>query len=535
MSLDAAPVSAPPRRFVQTVVADLQTWFEAGFSIWDATNDQLLQAGTDAPCDSPLLNAELLNTVAARGQPEFLLDEGPTLVLGIPIPCDTASRLVATAVFASRRADKDDDLTILSEQLGWSFEQITAWLSRQQIWEPGMLMRLARVAAAKFAADNNSNRLSIEVDKVSDNLASTYEEISLLYSLTQNLRLSSSHIELGQMAMDWLLEVAPAKGLALYFSDANTSETDYLTGGNFALGQSRFADLIEMVAPCAHDAPYVANHRITDSDEWEFPEIRQLVLVPLVEGDNIFGFLAAMNHLDGGEFGTVEAGLLSSVGAILGIHGGNISLYRQQADMVTGVVRALSSAIDAKDPYTCDHSDRVARIAVRLARELGVDESRLKNIYMGGLLHDIGKIGINDHVLRKPGSLTAEEYEHIKLHPTLGFKILKDIEHFSNVLPIVLHHHEDFNGGGYPNRLAGKEIPWEARITAVADAYDAMTSNRPYRCGMDDRKVDEIFRTGRGKQWDPQVIDAFFAARDDIYRIAHEDNDVPIFDAQHWS
>ena len=234
----------------------------------------------------------------------------------------------------------------------------------------------------------------------------------------------------------------------------------------------------------------------------------------MAEGENCFGWLVAFNHSRGGEFGTVEASLLSSVGAILGIHSGNSELYQQQREFFAGVVRALTSAIDAKDPYTCGHSDRVARVAVRLAEELGCNRKQVDTIYLSGLLHDIGKIGIDDNVLRKPGKLTEAEYEHIKTHAEIGYKILKDIKQLDDVLPVVLHHHEQWDGKGYPHGLAGDAIPQLARIVAVADAFDAMGSDRPYRKGMPDEKLDAILRDGAGKQWDAAVVEAFFRARD---------------------
>src|SRR4029079_712881 len=163
------------------------------------------------------------------------------------------------------------------------------------------------------------------------------------------------------------------------------------------------------------------------------------------EGNRVLGWLAVLNHSSGGEFGTVEASLVNSIAAILGIHASNRDLYRQQSEFLASVVRALTSAIDAKDPYTCGHSDRVARIAVRLAKELGCDAEMLHTLYMAGLLHDIGKIGIDDAVLRKPGKMNDEEIEHIKLHPELGYLILADIKQLADVLPAVLHHHEQWD------------------------------------------------------------------------------------------
>jgi putative nucleotidyltransferase with HDIG domain len=195
----------------------------------------------------------------------------------------------------------------------------------------------------------------------------------------------------------------------------------------------------------------------------------------------------------------------------------------------------MTSAIDAKDQYTCGHSDRVARISVRLAKELGCDAEMLHTLYMAGLLHDIGKIGIDDVVLRKPGKLTDAEFEHIKEHPELGYRILADIKQLAAVLPAVLHHHEQWDGKGYPFKLAGDQIPMIARIVAVADAYDAMTSDRPYRPGMPLERVDEIFRKGAAQQWDADVIAAYFAAHDDIQKMSKEERANLTLDVQQWT
>ena len=260
-----------------------------------------------------------------------------------------------------------------------------------------------------------------------------------------------------------------------------------------------------------------------------------MIVTPLSEGDNLFAWLVAFNHTDDGEFGTVEASLLSSLGVMLGIHSGNRELYRQQAEFLADVVRAMTSAIDAKDPYTCGHSDRVARFSVRLAKELGWQGDQLTTVYMAGLLHDIGKIGVDEKVLRKPGKLTDDEYDHVKRHPELGYKILVDIKQLSELLPAVLHHHEQWDGFGYPHGLATEDIPEMARIVAVAAAFDAMTSDRPYRKGMPLDKVHRILREGAGQHWDRRVVDAYFRVQDDISRLAREERAGVMLDVQEWT
>jgi HD-GYP domain-containing protein (c-di-GMP phosphodiesterase class II) len=298
---------------------------------------------------------------------------------------------------------------------------------------------------------------------------------------------------------------------------------------------------IERLGPHVTTEPLVLNRSATSSPTWFYPNVRELISVPIREGDHLFGWLFALNHTGAGEltnseveFGTVEASLMSSVATILGIHGGNITLYQEQADFFASVVRALTSAIDAKDPYTCGHSDRVARLSVCLARRIGCTDDELDTIYLSGLLHDIGKIGIDDNVLRKPGALTEEELAHIKTHPQLGCKILDGVKQLDKVLPVVLHHHEAWDGSGYPDGLKGEECPRLARIVAVADSIDAMSSDRPYRRGIPDDKLDKILHDGAGRQWEAEVVEAVFQVRDELRKIGHSDREPIDLEVGRW-
>lgn len=171
---------------------------------------------------------------------------------------------------------------------------------------------------------------------------------------------------------------------------------------------------------------------------------------------------------------------------------------------------AMSSAIDALDPSNGGHSERVARLAAGLAHELDWTPEAIARIHLAGLLHDIGKIGIDRQLLRKPEPLTGPEYEQVKQHPVLGYRILSGVQPMAGILPAVLYHHEQWNGGGYPEGLAGEQIPQIARIVAVADAFDAMTSDRPYRDGLPLDMVRQVFQEGAGTLWDPAVVAACF-------------------------
>ena len=217
--------------------------------------------------------------------------------------------------------------------------------------------------------------------------------------------------------------------------------------------------------------------------------------------------------------GNSDAVLLTPFVALLGLHARSARRYHEVKDLLVGLTRSLTASIDAKDAYTYGHSERVGRIAVELGHELGLSEGEVSDVYLAGLLHDIGKIGIRDTVLGKKEPLSAEEMEHLKEHVTIGYNILADLHPIRHLLPGVLYHHERWDGAGYPDGLAGEAIPLLARILAVADAYDAMSTTRPYRAAMPHGRVEEILQQGAGVQWDRCVVAAFLRCRNKIYAI----------------
>lgn len=281
----------------------------------------------------------------------------------------------------------------------------------------------------------------------------------------------------------------------------------------------------------------VENLEASSGASQPFEGVDAAILVALVCRNRTFGWILALREestssgqagLLGAsetEFGSFEAGILKSAATFLASHAKNTELFAEQEQLLVGVVRAMVNTIDAKDSYTCGHSDRVATIARLLAEELGLDEVESQRVYLAGLLHDIGKIGVPDHILMKAGKLTDSEFEMIKKHPVIGYNVLRDLHQISYVLPGVLHHHESVNGLGYPAGLKGEQIPLVARILAVADAFDAMTSNRPYRAGMPFGKAYEILRNRAGVQWDARVVEALFASRTQVERLFEENSE----------
>ncbi len=173
-------------------------------------------------------------------------------------------------------------------------------------------------------------------------------------------------------------------------------------------------------------------------------------------------------------------------------------------DMCVSAMTSLVNALEAKDPYTKGHSLRVSETASRMAEHVYGVSPEAREVQLAGMLHDIGKVGLRESVLHKPGRLTPEEFEHVKEHPVIGERILLPIERFRGVAKLARHHHERFDGMGYPDGLKGKEIPEGARILAIADSYDAMTSDRPYRGPMEPERAAEEIKKNLGSQFDPE-------------------------------
>lgn len=190
----------------------------------------------------------------------------------------------------------------------------------------------------------------------------------------------------------------------------------------------------------------------------------------------------------------------------------NARLLDELEKLNWGALTALARTVDTKSPWTAGHSERVTKVALYIAGKLGLQKAELDRLRRAGLLHDIGKIGIPSAILDKPGKLTDEEYELIKTHPRLGERILQPIEAYADVIPIVAQHHEQFGGGGYPDGLAGEDICLGARILAVADVFDALASERPYRKGWDKKRVVDFIKKNAGDQFDPAIVRAFLKA-----------------------
>ena len=263
-------------------------------------------------------------------------------------------------------------------------------------------------------------------------------------------------------------------------------------------------------------AKYVAEHGgslllVGDISKLGFHDHREFkdaVYAPIRFGETTIGVIGLIDK-QGGNFDKKDLQLLLTLANHVSGLINRARLFDDLQASYFSTVQALSAAIDAKDPYTRGHSGRVVRYSQTIARSMGHAKHDVEAIKIAAYLHDIGKIGIDERILLKPLKLTEQEFELVKRHSSISAKILARVSFLKKTVPIVRHHHEHFDGGGYPDGLVGRAIPLGARIISVADSFDAMTSDRPYRQALTrDKAIDELKRCA-GTQFDPDVVDAF--------------------------
>lgn len=347
--------------------------------------------------------------------------------------------------------------------------------------------RLFSLACGQLRAESSAAALQVELAEITDHLHDTYEQISVLHEVARKLTINQDDRELSASILRDLAEAIGA--------DVTLSEPLTVSGPpNPAAPDRRF--LIKRAAAASQRQS--AEH----------------LLSMLLEVRGTQRWLSARRSSSEPEFGSGEGLILRSVATMLETHLCNAELYREKDALLLGFVRSLVVTLDARDHFTCGHSERVAELGELLARQLELPAEECEEIFRAGLLHDLGKIGIPDHILRKAGALTTVERQLIQQHPQIGYEIIREIPAFQNLLPGVRSHHEAWDGRGYPDGLAGDQIPLMARILAVADAFDAITSDRPYRQGRGFDEVKQVLLEGAGQQWCPTVISAFAEAEE---------------------
>lgn len=404
-----------------------------------------------------------------------------------------------------------------------------------------LFCHLLEMAKDRAIIQGEHAQLSNDFDVFAAQMSECFEELAFFRNISECLEDTELSSDIEKMSYDVipLLKTSiKAQDVVLFLVPdevkANVAvDTAFVCDGESSIAEATCREILVAYRSDDPKTPVIYNKSMVAADAKEIEGIETFIISPIVKSGHLFGWILAINrsysvgfeesdftsHLDTHEYGTVEANLVSSAASMLASQGHNSSLFRQREQLIISIVKSLVSAIEAKDPYTCGHSERVAFYAKRLAEKVNYSAKALERIYLSGLLHDVGKIGISDAILCKPGSLTNAEYEEIKCHPDLGWDILSDLKQLNYILPGVVHHHERVDGKGYPDNLVGEEIPIDGRVMAVADAYDAMTSDRSYRKGLTPEKAISILESGAGTQWDAEFVRAFVEIAEEIQDI----------------
>jgi HD-GYP domain-containing protein (c-di-GMP phosphodiesterase class II) len=364
--------------------------------------------------------------------------------------------------------------------------------------------------------------LTQEVESLSRSLAETYEELNFIYRFNATMNVTVNPEEYFQNLAEDLLDLMSVKAILIVLSpeaiQTGRKDTTIIHAGQLPDIPEELVKLIE--AEIAGKDPLGSR-----KSQFIRPDgVTQMLAVPIVRVSRQFGIIVALEPTGERIFNNIDLTRLSSVTNSVAMFLENFRLYAGMRDLFLGSLRALTSSIDAKDPYTCGHSERVAIFGRKIILAMDLPESEAERVYLCGLLHDIGKIGMPEALLGKPGKPTPQEFEIIKRHPTMGANIIVGIREMEDLVPGILHHHERFDGKGYPQGLAGEEIPLRARILGVADALDAMTSSRPYRNAMPvETAMNEVIK-GRGTQFDPAAVEALLTL--DIPRLINDSREI---------
>ncbi len=346
------------------------------------------------------------------------------------------------------------------------------------------------------------------LDSVGQELADSYEEISLLYTITGSMNSVNHPKRFIELACNELLQTLPYEWIGVQL---RIGERLPRVGSELVFAgevPDKISSAVRSITNDIETVPIISNGKDVVASRLG----KATIIEPIVSDGNVIGVLVAANKQGcDSEASSVDIKLLSATASQLAIFLENALLYEDLSATFLGTLEALTASIDAKDRYTCGHSQRVALLTAQLAEKAGLDADQVDRFRIAGLVHDIGKIGVSEHVLTKKGGLTNAEFEEIQKHPEIGAKILKDIPQMEDILGGVLHHHERYSGGGYPHGISGNEIPLVARMISLADTFDAMSSSRTYRNAMTRNAVLDEMKTVVGSQFDPELADFFFA------------------------
>lgn len=435
--------------------------------------------------------------------------------------------LVSQTVSDDARATTTNLIALWSVIAVFALAGLGAWVARRVSGPLETLTEGARqITEGDFSTmmpvqgSNEISELALAFNQMTDSLQDRSEsltkkvlELATLYEMSRALG--------STLVMDVLLESVLDSALRIFGVDSG-----------YATLRNRETGNLELLACRGQEAGEVDEEALRNSmSEWVIREGRPLIFnppresvaaqvdevtgaiaalcVPLNSSEGVLGAITVGSHDPSFRFGSDDVRLLSTIANHVTIAVGNIELFSSLQDAYLATVRSLAAAVDAKDPFTRGHSDRVAAYAVAIAKELELSYDQQVALEMAAYLHDIGKIGVREEILLKPGKLSNAEMSLMRHHPLIGANILKPVGFPWPITPVVRHHHERWDGQGYPAGLRGEEIPFLARVLTVADSYEAMVSDRPYRRGRTSQEAMQELQVCAGAQFDEKIVDAF--------------------------
>ena len=373
------------------------------------------------------------------------------------------------------------------------------------------------VTMVRYAARDQLQLASVgtALESIGQQLAESYEEMNLLYTTIQSMSVVAQPARFVGIVCEELLATLPYTWIGVQLAD-DRDRLKKLAGEFIMVGEAGHSaptlskSASQLLAKVSPDVPLVLDP-VRNPAHAEFRALGRAVLVhPVSRDERVIGVLIAGEKCGPDlEVSSIDMKLLGATATSMAIFLENAALYEDLNAMFLGTLEALTASIDAKDTYTCGHSQRVAHLTQQLARAVGLDEHTVGRMHIAGLVHDVGKIGVPESVLTKPGRLTKQEFALMQKHPEIGHRILKDIPQLRDILPGVLYHHERFDGDGYPEGQVGKRIPMVARLISLADAFDAMSSTRTYRPALSRPAAMKEILDFAGTQFDPEFAPIF--------------------------
>lgn len=461
-----------------TSLAEISHW---QFEIWERQEPIFTTAaGWPQPADREALVAKIMN----EGMFQQINGENGRFLAGAPLGSESMHSGAIIAWNDNSRDSSPFDIAALASFLGGLTEII----------DDGLTVRM-------------------ELEKTTEELGRSFEDLYLYARITgwiKTMRFSAGMLD---ELINQVKDTLRVDLIFVYLAERGSEKKLIKTCGLNGKLRNRCDFVERLIGAIPETATVLTERYFVVNDSRSLPCFAELhgepfrALTAMIQNnENFYGWFGVASFNVNKIFHRSELRLLSSIAEQIAVVITNTDLYRDREQFIIDMVKSLVSAIEAKDAYTRGHSERVSYYSMLMAQRLDLDDQQQTYLHWASILHDIGKIGISEHILNKTGRLTAEEYELVKIHPAKGCNILKPLEPLAGSLPGIVHHHERYDGSGYPDGLRGEEIPLLARIIAVADTFDALNSNRAYRLAKPHPEALDIVKSLAGKDLDPMLV-----------------------------